>query len=118
MNTTGSGPRAGGTGGGVTLRLIKRPSPGFWAIFEQRRVRADADKAEMTVPDAVGLIQGPVAAMLAAADIAEKAAAVKVVEVRGVCPTHFTVVAVLGDTSAVAAALTAVAEDLDDTCFR
>jgi ethanolamine utilization microcompartment shell protein EutS len=102
---------------GVTLRLIKRPSKGFWAILEHRRVESDYfDKTELPT-DAVGLIQGPVATILAASDIAEKAAAVQVAEIRGVCPTHLTVIALYGDTSAVEAALSAVADQLNETEF-
>ena len=103
---------------GVTLRLIKRPSQGFWAILENRRVKSDHLGKEMAPTDAVGLIQGPVSSILAAADIAEKAAAVNVAEIHGVCPTHMTVIAVYGDTSAVEAALQAVSETLGGTLFE
>lgn len=102
---------------GVTIRLVKRPSKGFWAILENRRVDSDHFNKLSQPSDAVGLIQGPVAAILAASDIAEKAAAVQVAEIRGVCPTHMTVIAVYGDTSAVESALSAVNETLGDTLF-
>lgn len=99
------------------MRLIKRPSKGFWAILENRRVESDHFDSYASPPDAIGLIQGQVASILAAADIAEKAAAVQVAEIRGVCPTHMTVIAVYGDTSAVEAALKAVEEDAANTIF-
>lgn len=99
------------------MRLINRPSKGFWAILENRRVDSEYFTKLAQPSDAVGLIQGPVAAILAASDIAEKAAAVQVAEIRGVCPTHMTVIAVYGDTSAVKAALSAVNEQLCDTLF-
>lgn len=102
---------------GVNIRLIKRPSKGFWGILEHRRVDSDHFEKYQAPPDAVGLIQGPVATILAASDIAEKAAAVQVAEIRGVCPTHMTVIAVYGDTSAVEAALRAVNEELCHTVF-
>lgn len=102
---------------GVNIRLIKRPSKGFWAILENRRIDSDHFESPKNPSDAVGLIQGPVASILAAADIAEKAAAIQVAEIRGVCPTHMTVIAVYGDTSAVESALRAVAEDLNQTIF-
>jgi ethanolamine utilization microcompartment shell protein EutS len=102
---------------GVAIRLVKRPSRGFWAILENRRIDSEHFNRLQTPSDAVGLIQGPVAAILAAADIAEKAAAVQVAEIRGVCPTHTTVIAVYGDTSAVEAALDAVNNQLGDTLF-
>ncbi|PKL43896.1 MAG: BMC domain protein [Candidatus Riflebacteria bacterium HGW-Riflebacteria-1] len=102
---------------GVSLRLVKRPSKGFWAILENRRVASGHFEEYKNPPDAVGLVQGTVAAILAASDIAEKAAAVQVAEVRGVCPTHMTLIAVYGDTSAVEAALQAVQNQLSDTVF-
>ncbi|HNW11249.1 MAG TPA: BMC domain-containing protein [Candidatus Rifleibacterium sp.] len=102
---------------GVTIRLVKRPSKGFWAILEGRRVDNQYFEKYQQPTDAVGLIQGPVSAILAASDIAEKAAAVQVAEIRGVCPTHMTLIAVYGDTSAVEAALQAVNDQLCDTLF-
>jgi predicted ATP-grasp superfamily ATP-dependent carboligase len=102
---------------GLNLRLVKRPSKGFWGILEHRRVQSDHFESYKTPPDAVGLIQGPVASILAASDIAEKAAAVQVAEIRGVCPTHMTVIAVYGDTSAVEAALDAVTKELSSSVF-
>ena len=102
---------------GVTLRLINRPSKGFWAILEGRRVESPHFEKLLKPADAVGLIQGPVGAILAAADIAEKAAAIQVAEIRGVCPTHMTLIAVYGDTSAVESALQAVNEQLGNTLF-
>jgi microcompartment protein CcmL/EutN len=56
----------------------------------------------------VGLVQGQLAEMLMAADIAEKAAQVAVEEVRGICPQHITMIAVFGDIAAVEAALKAI----------
>ena len=102
---------------GVTIRLVKRPSKGFWAILEGRRVANQYFEKYKQPTDAVGLIQGPVSAILAASDIAEKAAAVQVAEIRGVCPTHMTLIAVYGDTSAVEAALQSVNDQLCDTLF-
>jgi predicted ATP-grasp superfamily ATP-dependent carboligase len=102
---------------GLNLRLVKRPSKGFWGILEHRRIESTHFEAYEIPPDAIGLIQGPVASILAASDIAEKAAAVQVAEIRGVCPTHMTVIAVYGDTSAVEAALKAVSEEINQTKF-
>ncbi|NCB39732.1 MAG: BMC domain-containing protein [Erysipelotrichia bacterium] len=102
---------------GVTIRLVKRPSKGFWAILESRRADSVHFEKYTHATDAVGLIQGQLGAILAASDIAEKAAAVQVAEIRGVCPTHMTLIAVYGDTSAVEAALKAVKEQLCTTLF-
>ena len=103
---------------GLKLLLVKRPSPGFWAILEHRRVRLPTFPEEFPVPDAVGLIQGPAAAVFAASDLAEKAAAVRVAEIKGVCPSHISVIAVYGDTSAVNAALAAVVAGMEEVAFR
>jgi ethanolamine utilization microcompartment shell protein EutS len=102
----------------LQLYLVKRPSTGFWAILENRRVKLDTFPEAFSAPDAVGLMQGPAAAILAASDIAEKAASVRVAEIKGVCPSHITVIALYGDTSAVAAALSAVRHTFRDALFQ
>ena len=102
---------------GVTLRIIKRPSNGFWAILENRRVKSDYFENPTRIPDAVGLVQGQVATILAASDVAEKSAAVQVAEIKGVCPTHMTLIALYGDTSAVEEALNAINNQLSDSIF-
>lgn len=109
---------SGAQSGGLKLYLVKRPSPGFWAMLEQRRVRLPTFPDPFPATDAVGLIQGPAAAIFAAADLAEKAAAVWVAEIKGVCPSHIAVIAVYGDTSAVSAALAAVEADLGEVFFH
>jgi len=60
--------------------------------------------------DAIGLVQGKLLDMVAAADVAEKAAAVYVEEIRGLCPQHFALLALFGDTASVEAAIKAVKE--------
>lgn len=55
--------------------------------------------------DTIGLVQGKQLDMIAAADIAEKAANVDAVEIKGVCPQHFTMIALLGNTAAVEEAM-------------
>ena len=103
------------TATGLRIHFIKRPSPGFWDILENRRIKTPGFSESLLPTDSVGLIQGNAASVLAAADVAEKAAAIQVAEVRGVCPSHLTMIAVYGDTSAVAAALTAVRRHLAET---
>ena len=97
------------------IHLIKRPSPGFWDILENRRVKTPRFPETFAPTDSVGLVHGNAAANLTAADIAEKAAIVQVAEVRGVCPSHLTMIVVCGDTSAVEAALAAITQHLDET---
>jgi len=57
---------------------------------------------------AIGLVQGRLVDMFAAADIAEKAAPVIVTEVLGLCPQHFNLIAIFGDVAAVDTAMQAV----------
>jgi len=64
--------------------------------------------------DTVGLIQGKLVEMLAATDIAEKAANVNVVEIKGICPQHFAMIAVLGDTASVNEAVERILKEFDE----
>ena len=91
----------------MEIEIIKSPSEGVLRILKSRS--AQNEFFEDKPIDAVGLVQGKLAEMFVATDIAEKAADVKVVEIRGMCPQHFTMIAVLGDTSAVNEALANVA---------
>jgi len=91
----------------VKIRFIKSPSPGTMAILSRRRT---GKVNEIDNPGAVGLIQGALADMIAAADVAEKAAQIDVEEIRGVCPQHVTLIGIFGDIAAVAASLKAVNE--------
>ena len=63
--------------------------------------------------EAVGLVQGPLADIIAAGDVAEKTSGVVVEEIQGICPQHFTMIALFGDTSAVAVALIAIGQKID-----
>jgi ethanolamine utilization microcompartment shell protein EutS len=91
----------------VKIQFIKSPSPGTMAILARRR----AGNPQTThATDAVGLVQGALAEMIAAADVAEKAAQVDVEEIRGICPQHVTLIAIFGDIADVDAALKAVKE--------
>ncbi len=87
----------------MEYRIIKSPSAGTLKILNSRR-RSTRIKA-LTECDAIGLIQGKLLDMLAAADLAEKAADVQVEEIRGVCPQQFSLIAIFGDTASVEAAV-------------
>jgi microcompartment protein CcmL/EutN len=56
---------------------------------------------------AVVLIQTQLADLFMMADAAEKNANVLVMEIRGICPQHFSMIAIFGDTASVEAALEA-----------
>lgn len=92
----------------MDIEIIKSPSKGTMEMLERRAYQNDFLKD--CEYDTVGLIQGRLSQMLVASDIAEKAANVAVKEIKGVCPQHFTLIAVFGDTSSVTAALTAVSK--------
>ena len=99
-----------------SVRIISHPSPGVFEFLRQR-VGAVGKKifAEAEVPfTSVGLIQGKVVDMIAAADVAEKAADVRVFDLKGICPQHITMIGIFGDIAEVKASIEAVeqAEDL------
>ena len=99
-----------------SVRIISHPSPGVFEFLRQR-VGAVGKKifAEVEVPfTSVGLIQGKVVDMIAAADVAEKAADVRVFDLKGICPQHITMIGIFGDIAEVKASIEAVeqAEDL------
>jgi microcompartment protein CcmL/EutN len=52
--------------------------------------------------------------MFVAADIAEKAANVKVEEIRGICPQHFTMIAIFGDTASVDEAINDITQAFNE----
>jgi microcompartment protein CcmL/EutN len=61
----------------------------------------------------VGLIQGKLIDMIAAADVAEKAADVRVFDLRGLCPQHITMIGIFGDISDVKASIEAIEQSED-----
>lgn len=91
----------------LKIQFIKSPSAGTMGILARRRT---GNPGMIPVPGAVGLVQGALADMIAAADVAEKAAQVDVEEIRGICPQHVTLIAIFGDIADVDAALKAVKE--------
>jgi len=91
----------------VKIQFIKSPSPGTMGILARRRA---GNPQTLPAPGAVGLVQGALADMITAADVAEKAAQVEVEEIRGICPQHVTLIAIFGDIADVDAALKSVTE--------
>jgi len=81
-------------------------------LFRRSGTMRKQDPEESFI-EAVGLVQGPLADIIAAGDIAEKTSGVTVEEIQGICPQHFTMIALFGDTSAVAVALIAIEEKID-----
>jgi hypothetical protein len=94
----------------LSTQVISHPAPGVFEFLRQR-VGAVGKKifAEAEVPfTAVGLVQGKVLDMIAAADVAEKAADVRVFDLKGICPQHITMIGIFGDIADVKASIAAV----------
>jgi hypothetical protein len=87
--------------------IIKSPTAGTIEMLNRRR-SLSKPLDEYGRYDTIGLVQGKLIEMVTAADIAEKAANVFVEEIRGLCPQHFSLLAVFGDTASVEAAINAV----------
>ena len=92
----------------MDIEIIKSPSAGVVEML-QRRSSAKGLVENMDW-DTVGLVQGKLSEMLVAADIAEKAANVRVEEIKGICPQHFSMIAVFGDTASVSEALHSISQ--------
>ena len=95
-----------------STQIISHPSPGVFEFLRQR-VGAVGKKvfSEAEVPfTAVGLVQGKVVDMIAAADVAEKAANVRVFDLKGICPQHITMIGIFGDIADVKAGMAAIEE--------
>ena len=94
----------------LSTQIISHPAPGVYEFLRQR-VGAVGKKifAEAEVPfTAVGLVQGKVLDMIAAADVAEKAADVRVFDLKGICPQHVTMIGIFGDIADVEASIEAI----------
>ena len=93
-----------------STQLISHPSRGVFEFLRQRvGVVGKKIFAEAEVPfTAVGLVQGKVVDMIAAADVAEKAGDVLVYDLKGICPQHITMIGIFGDIADVKAAMDAI----------
>ena len=93
-----------------STQLISHPSPGVFEFLRQRvGVVGKKIFAEAEVPfTAVGLVQGKVVDMIAAADVAEKAGNVLVYDLKGICPQHITMIGIFGDIADVESAMDAI----------
>lgn len=100
------------------VQLILSPSPDVLNMLKSRMPKRGQGSLESQQTEgelnlgAVGLVQGKLVDMFAAADIAAKSAPVQVVELLGLCPQHFNMIGIFGDAEAVNTALQAIAERL------
>lgn len=93
----------------LTIKILNNPSKGTMRIL-QRKVCDDQIK-EMLLNEkvmAIGLVQGSVAEIIMAADVAEKASNVEISEINGNCPQHITMIGMFGDVTAVNEAINAI----------
>ena len=93
----------------LSIKKINTPSQGTIRLF-LRKVFDDGVKRKLNngMITAIGLIQGPLAEIIVAGDVAEKTSNVDIAEVAGNCPQHITIIGVFGDTSSVSEALRAI----------
>ena len=96
----------------MDIRIIKSPSKATLDIILRRKGSSVAIMTENI--GAIGLLQGKVIDMLVASDIAEKAAGVTVEDIKGNCPQNMLVLAILGDTSSVEAAIMQIKKELNE----
>ena len=95
----------------VNVQLITHPGRGVIEILMSRMGPVGKRLIEDIEFSAVGLVQGRLTDMIYAADIAEKAADVRVFDLKGTCPQHLTMIGIFGDIAAVKAALDAIEAD-------
>lgn len=99
-------------------QLILSPSSDVLNMLKSRMPKRGRELLESQQTEgelhvgAVGLVQGKLVDMFAAADIAAKSAPVQVAELLGLCPQHFSMIGIFGDAEAVNTALQAIAERL------
>lgn len=90
----------------MDIQIIKSPSKGTIEMLKRRTYHSSI--LENFQYDTIGLVQGKLCEMIVASDVAEKAADVITEEIKGVCPQHFTLLAIFGDTASVIAATQAI----------
>ena len=93
----------------MKIQFIKAPTKSVFTMLARRAADSKAILSEK--PGGIGLVQGALADMIAAADMAEKASDVWVEEIRGICPQHFTMIAIFGDIADVESALQAISQN-------
>lgn len=96
----------------MDIEMIKSPSAGVIKMLKSRTLSKELMENDKF--DTVGLVQGKLVEMIVATDIAEKSADVEVAEIKGICPQHFTMIAVLGDVASVSEALGIIANKFNE----
>jgi len=97
--------------GTLRYRVIKAPSLGLLRMLARRASPAVRERIEKGPWDAVALVMDNLPNLFFYADVAEKRANVLVEEIQGICPQHFSMIAIFGDTASVEAAISAILEE-------
>jgi len=101
----------------MEYRIIKSPSQGTIEILKQRgSIKGQGQEKLSGRIEAVGLVQGRLIEMIFAADIAEKAAGVTAVEIRGNCPQTMMLLGLFGDTASVETAIEEIKHNEKEVC--
>lgn len=96
----------------MDYRIIQSPSVGALDIITRRMGMSQSATQEYRHYDAIGLIQGKLIDMVYVADLAEKAAGIVAVDIRGSCPQNMILLALFGDTASVETALTNIQDKM------
>lgn len=93
----------------LSIQMINSPSKGTLRLLLLKiyddRVKTDLQNS---IINSIGLIQGQLAEIIAAGNVAEKASSVEIAEIAGTCPQHISIIGVFGETAAVLEAIKAV----------
>ena len=89
---------------GLKIRIMKTVSEGTREIVK-RRVRNENLEQLLAYSSCLAVVNGNVCDLIFASDLAQKAASVEVFEIPGNCPQHMTCLGILGEVSAVEAAV-------------
>lgn len=95
----------------MKIRVMKTVSEGTKEII-LKRVRSNTLAESFSTHSALALLHGDVCDLIYASDLAQKASGVEVFEIMGSCPQHMTCIGLLGDTSAVEAAVAKIRKEL------
>ncbi|WP_373218350.1 BMC domain-containing protein [Ruminococcus sp. 5_1_39BFAA] len=95
----------------MKIRIMKTVSEGTKEIIAKRLHKGDLSDL-FDQGSSLALLHGDVCDMIYASDLAQKAASVDVFEIPGSCLQHMTCLGILGDTSAVEAAVHKIRAEL------
>ncbi|MGN1140947.1 MAG: BMC domain-containing protein [Oliverpabstia sp.] len=95
----------------MKIRVMKTVSEGTKEIILGRTRKKELEKAFLE-HSALALLHGDVCDLIYASDLAQKASGVEVFEIPGSCPQHLTCLGILGDVSAVDAAVQRIKKEI------